>query len=328
MRILLLLNNWGAWQVADWLKKRNENIVGLVLQPPDDRRFADEILATLDLPPDKIWLSNQLRDPDTLDAIRTVQPDLGISAFFGCILKPEMINVFPKGCINLHSAFLPYNGGWHTNVWPIIDGTPAGVTVHYIDPGVDTGDIIAQRRIPVEPTDTGGSLHEKITRDQVELFKEIWPLLREGRNSRTPQDLSKATLHRKAEVAEISRIYLDRTYQASDLINLLRARTYPPYPSAYYTDDKKNTYVRIELLREDQLAALGLRKSAIEALPRGDLNAQIRAKNLLDLLGVHDSSPLHFARFAHESGPLFIRAYVVDESEFDTQAMPKWMAGH
>ena len=107
MRILLLLNNWGAWRVADWLEKRNENIVGLVLQPPNDRRFADEILATLDLPPDKIWLSNQLRDPDTVDAIRKVQADLGISAFFGCILKPEMINVFPKGCINLHSAFLP-----------------------------------------------------------------------------------------------------------------------------------------------------------------------------------------------------------------------------
>ena len=92
---------------------------------------------------------------------------------------------------------------------------PAGVTVHYIDPGVDTGDIIAQRRIPVEPTDTGGSLHEKITSDQVELFKEIWPLILRGNNSRTPQDLSKATLHRKAEVEEISRIDLDRTYRAA-----------------------------------------------------------------------------------------------------------------
>ena len=185
MRLLLLLNNWGAWKVADWLRKRDENIVGLVLQPPDDRRFADEILSTLDMPPDKIWLSTQLRDPNTLAALKELRPDIGISAFFGCILKPDMINMFPKGCINLHSALLPYNGGWHTNVWPIIEGTPAGVTIHYIDPGVDTGDIIAQRQIPVEPTDTGGSLHEKITRDQVELFKETWPLIREGKNSRT-----------------------------------------------------------------------------------------------------------------------------------------------
>ena len=301
MRVLLFLNNWGAWEVAKWLRQRNEDIVGLVLQPPNDRRFADEILATLNLPSDKIWLSNQLRDPDTIAKFRALRPDIGISAFFGCILKPEMIQIFPSGCINLHSAFLPYNGGWHTNVWPIIDGTPAGVTVHYIDPGVDTGDIIAQRRIPIEPTDTGGSLHEKITRDQVELFKEIWPLLREGKNSRTPQDLSKATLHRKAEVAEISRIDLDRTYRANDLINLLRARTYPPYPSAFYMEGEERTYVRIELLRENQLAALGVPKSAIETLPRGDLGAQYRAKDLLNLLGVHD--PLLIVSYVSRTNP-------------------------
>ena len=257
MRLLLLLNNWGAWKVADWLRKRDENIVGLVLQPPDDRRFADEILSTLDMPPDKIWLSTQLRDPNTLAALKELRPDIGISAFFGCILKPDMINMFPKGCINLHSALLPYNGGWHTNVWPIIEGTPAGVTIHYIDPGVDTGDIIAQRQIPVEPTDTGGSLHEKITRDQVELFKETWPLIREGKNSRTPQDLSKATVHRKSEVAKISCIELDHTYRAGDLINLIRARTYPPYPSAYYMEGDRRTYVRMELLRENQLSCSG-----------------------------------------------------------------------
>ena len=321
MRLLLLLNNWGAWQVAEWLKQRDENIVGLVLQPPDDRRFADEILSTLDLPPERIWLSNQLRDPGTLAALRELRPDIGISAFFGCILKPDMINLFPKGCINLHSALLPYNGGWHTNVWPIIEGTPAGVTIHYIDPGVDTGDIIAQRRIPVEPTDTGGSLHEKITRDQVELFKETWPLIREGKNSRSRQDFSKATVHRKSEVAKISGIELERTYRAGDLINLLRARTYPPYPSAYYMNGDKRTFVRIELLREDQLPDLELART----FPQGNLDAQSLGKDLLSLLGIHKNSPNHYVRFSHESGPLFARAYIVDEHEFDTTASPAWM---
>jgi methionyl-tRNA formyltransferase len=321
VRLLLLLNNWGAWQVADWLRKRDEDIVGLVLQPPDDRRFADEILSTLDLPVERIWLSNQLRDPDTLAALRELRPDIGISAFFGCVLKPDMINLFPKGCINLHSALLPYNGGWHTNVWPIIEGTPAGVTIHYIDPGVDTGDIIAQRQIPVEPTDTGGSLHEKITRDQVELFKETWPLIREGKNSRTPQDRSKATVHRKSEVAKISGIDPDRTYRAGDLINLLRARTYPPYPSAYYMDGDERTYVRIELLREDQLPDLELART----FPQGNLDAQATGKDLLRLLGTHRDSRNHFVRFSHESGPIFARSYVVDEREFDTTASPAWM---
>ena len=184
MRIVLFLNNWGAWQVAEWFRQRGENIAGLFLQPPDDRRFADEILAALDLPAEKIWTSNQLRDPDTIAKLRELRADIGISAFFGFILKPEVIKLFPQGCINIHPALLPYNRGWHTNVWPIIKGSPAGVTIHYIDPGVDTGDIIAQRRISVEPTETGGSLHEKTIRGEVDLFKETWPLIREGKNSR------------------------------------------------------------------------------------------------------------------------------------------------
>jgi methionyl-tRNA formyltransferase len=234
-----------------------------------------------------------------------------------------VIQLFPRGCINLHAALLPYNRGWHTNVWPIIDGSPAGITIHYIDPGVDTGDIIAQHRIPIEPTDTGGSLHEKIIRRQVDLFKEIWPLLREGKTSRTPQDHSKATGHRKAELGEISCIHLDRIYRAGDLINLLRARTYPPYPSAYYVEGER-TYVRIELLRESQLAALGMPPSVRQTLPRGDLDAQHRAKDLLNLLGIHDSSPNYFLHFAHESGPLFARGYVADEREFKPGASPEW----
>lgn len=325
MRILLLLNNWNGWEVAKWLLQRDEDIVGLVLNPPDDRRFGDEILSALAMPSEKVWLGNQLRNPDTLAQMRQLRADIGISASFGYLLKPELIQIFPQGCINLHAALLPYNGGWYTNVWPILDGTPAGATIHYIDAGVDSGDIIVQRQIPVEPTDTGGFLHEKITRDLIELFKENWPSIREGRNSRTPQDRSKGTTHRKAEIGEISCIDLDRKYAGRDLINLLRARTYPPYPSAYYLEGEKRTYVRIELRREHDLAALKIPRSASEDFPRGDLNRHYRAADLLKLLGTNDSSPNGFVQFTCESGPLFARAFVVDEREFRPDASPEWM---
>lgn len=321
MRILLFLNNWGAWQVTEWLRQRGEDIVGLVLQPPDDQRFADEIRSAVSLPANQVWTANQLRDPTTIAQLRALRPDVGISAFFGYILKAEVIQMFPNGCINLHAALLPYNRGWHTNVWPIIDGSPAGVTIHYIDAGVDTGDIIAQRRIPVEPTDTGGSLHESITRAQVGLFKEIWPLIREGKNSRAPQDHSIATLHRKAELAEISRIHLDRTYRAGDLVNVLRARTYPPYPSAYYVEGEQRTYVRIELFRETQLTELEVPQSTRQTLPRIDLDAKYGAKDLLNLL----SAPNHFVQLIHESGPILARSHIVFEREFNTGASPQWM---
>jgi methionyl-tRNA formyltransferase len=320
MRVFLFLNNWGGWQVARWLRARGDTIVGASLQPADERRFGPAMLDTLKLPADRIWLSTELREPKTVAQIRDLAPDIGVSAFFGIILKPELLGVFPKGCINLHSAMLPYNRGWHTNVWPIIDGTPAGYTVHYIDDGVDTGDIIAQRRVPVASTDTGGDLHERITRGVVDLFKEVWPDIRAGTNTRTVQDHARATIHRKAEISGLSRIDLARRYRARDLINILRARTYPPYPSAFYMEGDNPVHVRLELTPD----AAGVTRAT--ALPWIDLDAQYSAEELLSLLGAHDLSSEYVAAFADDAGPVLARARIVDARDFDTRASPAWMA--
>jgi methionyl-tRNA formyltransferase len=323
MRIILFLNNWAGWQAARWLRQRNEEIVGLVVQPPDDRRFADEIISALNLPPERVWTADKLRDNNTLAELKQLRPDIGISVFFCFLLKPDVINLFPRGCINLHAALLPLNRGWHTNVWPIIDCSPAGVTIHYIDPGVDTGDIIAQEQIPVEITDTGGSLHEKIVCAEVELFKKTWPSIREGENARTPQDNSKATSHRKAAIKEIDCIDLDRRYRASDLINILRARTYPPYPSAYYMENNERRYVRVDLRRQDQLQ---VSEAALRSFPQANLETEYLARELIGLLRSDERSPDHFVKFAHPSGAFFAQCYVVDEREFDPSGSPRWMS--
>ena len=77
----------------------------------------------------------------------------------------------------------------------------------------------------------------------------------------------------------------------------------------------------MELLRENQLPDPELTRT----FPQGNLDAQFRAEDLLNLLGIPESSPNHFVRFAHESGPIFVRSYIVDEREFDTSASPAWM---
>ncbi len=199
---------------------------------------------------------------------------------------------------------------------------PAGVTIHYIDPGVDTGDIIAQQQIPVDLTDTGGSLHEKIVCGELELFRKTWPLISEGKNSRTPQDHSKATSHRKAAINEISSIDLDSRHPASYLINVLRARTYPPYPSAYYVEDNERRYLRIELRRQSQL---GDGETTLKSFPEADLETEYVAKDLINLLRADHRPPNYFVKFAHSSGALFARCYTVDEREFDSGASPTWM---
>jgi methionyl-tRNA formyltransferase len=160
MRMLFLGNNWLGWQVLRWLKEQREEIVGIVIHPPKRRRYGDELVAEAGSLP--IFDGEWLRDSTVLDSIRKLDCEIAVSILFGYILRPEFLALPPAGCINLHPSLLPYNRGAHPNVWSIIEGTPAGTTLHYIDSGVDTGDIIAQREVPVEPIDTGETLYRRL----------------------------------------------------------------------------------------------------------------------------------------------------------------------
>lgn len=253
MRILYLGNNWTGWQVLKWLVEQEEQIVGLVVHPPSRQKYTDEILATVRLPPDRIFYGNDLRHKDTLHQIKALCPDIALSVFFGYILRPSFLDIPPKGCLNLHPALLPYNRGAYPNVWSIIEETPAGATLHYIDAGVDTGDIIAQRQVFVEPVDTGETLYHKLDQVCVELFRETWPLVRSGQAPRIPQGALKGTHHRAQDVKRVDCIDLTRTYMARELVNIIRARTFPPYPGAYFIHEGRKVYLRLQLLYEKQL---------------------------------------------------------------------------
>lgn len=247
MKILFFGNNWVGWKILHFLKKRGENVVGVALHPPEKRKYGDEIVAVSGFDESEIIDGSQLSEGQTRKLIKTLNPDIGISAFYGYILKRETLDLFPKECINIHPALLPYNKGAYPNVWSILDGTPAGVTIHYIDEGIDTGDIIAQREVSVKFTDTGYKLYQKLEKASVQLFKETWPLIREGRGKRQKQDPSSGTHHYTVDVEAIDRIDLEKRYTARKLIDLLRARSHPYYPGAYIEVDEKKNFIRIEL---------------------------------------------------------------------------------
>ena len=90
--------------------------------------------------------------------MRKLRPTSPSRFLFAYVVNDDFIELFPKGCINLHPALLPHNRGRFPNIWSIVSKTPAGVTLHYIDEGIDTGDVIAQKEVPVEVTDTGAEL--------------------------------------------------------------------------------------------------------------------------------------------------------------------------
>ena len=247
MRILFLGNNWVGWQVLKWLREQNEEIVGVVIHPPHKQKYVDEILTVADLPSRSVFDGSQLHRSEVMEAISKLGPDIGLSVLFDYLVKPEFIAMLRHGVVNLHPALLPYNRGQYPNVWSIVEGTPAGVTLHYIDEGVDTGDIIAQREVPVEPVDTGATLYRRLELASTELFKEMWTLIRAGVAPHLKQTLQGGTYHRTRDVQAIDEIDLERTYYARDLINILRARTFPPYRGAYFVVNGRRVYMRLQL---------------------------------------------------------------------------------
>jgi methionyl-tRNA formyltransferase len=325
MRIVLFLNNWGGWQLARWLRRRNDEIVGLVVQPESDQRFAAEIVEAVGLPAERVWRAPELRTAETVAAFERLKPDLGVSGWFGYLLKPDLLATFSKGCVNLHAAYLPWNRGWHTNVWPILDGSPAGVTLLYIDEGVDTGDLITQRAIPVGPTDTGGSLHERLTLAIIDLFKETWPEIVAGRAPRTTQDHGRATLHKRAELAALDCVALEREYVGSELLNLLRARTYAPYPAAYFMEQGRRVYLRVHLWEQERGGSASAQHG--HAAPPIDLARRYEARAFLNrLLGTAGGgSPAYFVQ---DGLRVSVRLELVNDSEIDTSGNPPWLASH
>jgi methionyl-tRNA formyltransferase len=247
VRVLFFGNNRLGWGVASWLKAQGTEIVGAVVHPPERQRFAEEIVRSTGVDSSAVFDGSRLEEPKPLVELRGLNADLGVLVSFGYILSRQVMETLPAGCINLHTGFLPYNRGAYPNVWSIIEGTPAGVAVHYIDEGIDTGDIIARREVALEPVDTGASLFEKLEEAALHLFQETWPLVLSGRAPRTPQDPSEGSCHRITDVARIDEIDLDQTYRAGDLIDILRARNFPPYSGAFFRAGGRRVSLKLEL---------------------------------------------------------------------------------
>jgi methionyl-tRNA formyltransferase len=258
MRVFFLGNNYLACEILEWLKAQGEEIVGLVIHPSDRQRYGKKIKEIAGLPEESIFVGTSLQDPEVLKKIRSFEADIAISVLFGYIIKPPLLEAFPSGAINLHLGYLPYNRGAFPNVWCFLENTPAGATLHYMDPGIDTGAIIDQEKVSITATDTGESLYKKLEKVSFEIFIKNWEAIKKGRVVILPQSQSQSqakgegTFHRVVDADAIDHIDLNKSYKAGELIDLLRARTFPPYHGAYFiAPEGKKVYLQLQLKEED-----------------------------------------------------------------------------
>jgi len=245
-----MCNNWLGWKVLEWLSGTDDEIVGMAVHPEDSATYAEQIQNAARLPENQVFDGSNLDDEEVVESVRALDPDVGVSLLFGYILRPSFLDIFPKGALNLHPAYLPYNRGAYPNVWSIVDGTPAGVTLHEIDEGVDTGDIWARRQVEVRPTDTGRSLYQRLEQAGLNLFQSAWPKWKNGELTPINQSEEEGTKYYKDDVEKIDEIDLDAMYTGRELIDILRARTFPPHNGAYFVEDGQKVYLRLELTEE------------------------------------------------------------------------------
>lgn len=196
---------------------------------------------------EEVFIHSLLTTKDQLRVIEEVKPDYVVSCGYRHIVPEDIIEVPNEGCLNLHPSYLPYNRGANPNVWSIIEGTPAGVTLHYMDPGIDTGDIIARREVETDFSDTGKELYGKLENAQVELFQEAWPDVLTGDIATTSQSNASGTSHQTSDFEELCRLNPREEVEIKELLDRLRALTFPPYNNAEIEIDDRTYYVEVDI---------------------------------------------------------------------------------
>jgi methionyl-tRNA formyltransferase len=121
------------------------------------------------------------------------------------IISEEVLNRFPRRAINLHISYLPWNRGADPNLWSFLEDSPKGVTIHYLDEGLDTGDILIQKKIEHAPDDTLKTSYDRLRAAIEKLFLSAWPDIRDGNHPSFPQPTN-GTSHRRRDRAPYKRL--------------------------------------------------------------------------------------------------------------------------
>lgn len=176
------------------------------------------------------------KEPEFIQTLRDMQPDVIVVVAFGQILPKEILDIPRLGCVNVHASLLPKFRGAAPIQWSIIDGEEVtGVTTMLMDAGLDTGDMLLKAEIPMDPKETGGSLHDKLAAVGGELLEKTLIGLEAGTIVPEKQDDSQAGEYARMLDKELG--HIDFNQPAVVIERLIRGLN--PWPSAYtYIDGK------------------------------------------------------------------------------------------
>ena len=244
MKSILMADQSVGFEIAQWLLSEYRQDISLVVTTSENKIL--DLAKQLNVDYLVFESTNQVY---TAMKESNIDFDIGFLVWWPKIIKQPLLNMPRYGFINTHPSFLPHNRGKHYNFWALVEQSPFGVSLHFVEDGVDNGDIVAQDLISYDWEDNGESLYNKAQNAMVNLFKKAYPKILNLGFARQKQDVNSGSFHLANEINKASQINLDDTYKARDLLNLLRARTFPSYPACWFKDGVNEYEVRIEIKR-------------------------------------------------------------------------------
>lgn len=216
------------------LIEAGHEVTAVVTQPDKPKGRSKELVP----PPVKAYATEQgltvfqpekIKTPEAVAELKKYEADLFVVAAFGQILSKEILEMPKYGCVNIHASLLPKYRGAAPIQWSIIDGEKeTGVTIMQMDEGLDTGDILTRKIVPIDDEDTGESLFDKLCEAGSELLLTTIPQIEAGTLCPVKQDETKST-YAKMLKKELGNI--DFTKSAKEIWCLVRGLN--SWPSAY-----------------------------------------------------------------------------------------------
>ncbi|MBQ3512672.1 MAG: methionyl-tRNA formyltransferase [Lachnospiraceae bacterium] len=197
----------------------------------------------------------KVKEESFIQKLEEIAPDIIVVVAFGQLLTERILNLPKYGCVNVHASLLPRLRGAAPIQWSVIDGDKeSGVTIQFMEKGLDTGDVIAKTTLTLDEKETGGSLYDKLMYAGAKLLVETLPRIEQGAVVREKQDDSKSTYAKRLD-KKLGK--LDFTTQtAEEMERLIRGLN--PWPSAYISLDGKTLKIwSADVIKEELPGEVG-----------------------------------------------------------------------
>jgi methionyl-tRNA formyltransferase len=181
--------------VLEALLKRGENVIAAYVAPEKEGAKADPLKEAAQAAKLPVYQPASYRKPEVWDEFRALKPDLQVMAFVTLFVPVEFLNIPTKGSIQYHPSLLPKYRGPSAINWPIIAGeSETGLSIFWPDNGLDTGDVLLQKKTHIGPNDSLGSVYfDRLFPMGVDAMLESVDLVKAGKAPRIKQDESKAS---------------------------------------------------------------------------------------------------------------------------------------